>query len=396
MKLLSTPGAPLETRLSVGCGGTAAPALPTPPDRRHRPSRATMKSTGRFRIMTVLPFLLFSAGAGAADKAVPERAASFKWMSSAPLIAPGADQAGLYGLKDPSIVRVDGRYHVFMTTAGEKGWGVAYTSFKNWADAGTSPVFPLERSAMGPGYRAAPQVYYFAPQQLWYLVYQGGDPLYSTTRTLGDPSSWSVPKPFFNTAPAIVRQRTGHAEWLDFWNICDEKKCYLFFTDDQGKFFRSETAIADFPHGFSDPVLVMKADKRDDMFEASNTYKVAGADAYITLIEAMGPKGRYFRAWKSRALDGEWTPLTGDKMNVFASADNVTYRGQAWSEGVSHGELIRSSNDQTLTIDPCKPLEFLYQGLLAGSNEKDYLKLPYRLAVITADGPNPISAMCVR
>lgn len=337
----------------------------------------------------MLPFLLLSGWSAAADKAT-----SFKWTSSAPLIAPRTDQAGLYGLKDPSIVRVDGKYHVFMTTAGEKGWGVAYTSFRDWADAGKSPVVPLEKSAMGPGYRAAPQVYYFAPQKLWYLVYQGGDPLYSTTRTLDDPGSWSAPKPFFKTAPAIVKERTGQAEWLDFWNICDKKKCYLFFTDDQGKFFRSDTAIADFPHGFSDPVLVMKADKLADMFEASNTYKVAGTDTYLTLIEAMSPKGRYFRAWKSNALDGTWTPLTSDKMNVFASADNVRYKGRTWSEGVSHGELIRSSNDQTLTIDPCKPLEFLYQGLAAWSKEKDYLKLPYRLAVITADGPNPISAMC--
>jgi endo-1,4-beta-xylanase len=350
-----------------------------------------MKFSSRNKMMALLPLLLAGAFSAAAEKSP-----SFAWTSSAPLIAPRADHHAYYGVKDPSVVYENGKYHVFMTTAGANGWGVAYTSFKNWSDANQSPIVPLDKSPMGPGYRAAPQVYYFAPQKLWYLVYQGGDPLYSTSRTLDDPTSWSAPKPFFKTIPAIVKARTGNAEWLDFWNICDEKKCYLFFTDDQGKFFRSETAIANFPNGFSDPVLVMKADKRDDLFEASNTYKVAGTGTYITLVEAMGPKGRYFRAWKSTSLDGKWQPLTPDKMNVFAGADNVKYKGKIWSEGISHGEMIRASNDQTLTIDPCKPLQFLYQGLDIDGKVDDYLKLPYRLALITATGPNPISSMCRR
>lgn len=55
---------------------------------------------------------------------------------------------------------------------------------------------------------------------------------------------------------------------------------------------------------------------------------------------------------------------------------------------------IRSGFDQTLSIDPCRPLQFLYQGLDPDSREPDYLKLPYRLGVITADGANPVSEMC--
>jgi len=55
-------------------------------------------------------------------------------------------------------------------------------------------------------------------------------------------------------------------------------------------FFRGETTVERFPHGFSEPVVVMK-ETREDMFEASNTYKISGTDQYLTLIEAIGPSG---------------------------------------------------------------------------------------------------------
>jgi endo-1,4-beta-xylanase len=323
----------------------------------------------------------------------PKGSAGFTWTSSPPLIAPPQGGAiKYYGVKDPSVVYYGGQYHVFMTTAGENGWGLAYTHFSDWSQAPSAPVVPLDKSPMGSGYHAAPQVFYFAPQRLWYLVYQGGDPMYSTTRDIADPTSWSAPKRFFDTVPEAVKQPTGEPTWLDFWVICDEKTCYLFFTNDNGTFFRAETAIDRFPAGFHNTTAAMKA-PRNDLFEAGNTYKIAGTNSFITLIEAMGPKGRYFRAWTSDRLDGEWTPL-GKPGNVFAGADNVRFEGRAWSEGVSHGEMLRAGFDQTLTIDPCKPLRYLYQGLDPDGKTNDYIKLPYRLGVITATGPNPVSDMC--
>ncbi len=334
---------------------------------------------------------------GAIFVAVPgvtEARDPFTWVSSQSLIAPPKSEAmKYYGVKDPSIVYSNGRYHVFMTTAGDNGWGLAYTSFKDWAEASAATLKPLDQSPMGPGYRAAPQVFYFAPQDLWYLVYQGGDPMYSTSRDISDPTSWTAPKPFFNVAPDVVKQPSGEAAWLDFWVICDDKTCYLFFTDDHGGFFRAETPLEQFPNGFHNTTLVMEADVPEDMFEASNTYKVEGTDTYITLIEAIGPKGRYFRIWQSDRLDGTWVPVGGDK-NIFAGPDNVVFKGKPWSEGVSHGEMVRSGEDQTLTIDPCKPLTFLYQGLNPNGKVDDYLKLPYRLGILTATKKNPVSKMC--
>lgn len=323
-------------------------------------------------------------------------ATAFKWISSPPLIvAPKDPTQEVYGVKDPSIVYVDGQYHVFMTTAGTKGWGLAYTRFEDWASAPSAPVVPLDsRSGIGAGYHAAPEVFYFAPQKLWYMVFQSGPPTYSTTKDINDPASWSAAKPFFASDPAVLKEDTGKAEWLDFWVICDDSKCYLFNTDDHGSFYRSETSLDDFPTGFHNTTRVMRGKTPEDMFEASNTYRVKGTNSYITLIEAAGPRGRYFRIWTTESLDGNWRPLGTAPMNLFAGRDNVAFTGKAWGQGVSHGEMVRSSVDQTLTIDPCKPLQFLYQGLEPDAHVNDYIKLPYKLGLITADGPNPVSVLC--
>jgi len=320
----------------------------------------------------------------------PSSTAAFNWVSSPPLIAPQPDPGQtIYAVKDPSIVHVNGKYHVFMTTAGSSGWGLAYTSFDKWPEASSAKIVPLDKSPMGPGYRAAPQVFYFAPQKTWYLIYQGGDPLYSTSNDISDPTSWSAPKPLFPVAPDIIKQPQGHG-WLDFWVICDEKKCYLFNTDDHGRLLRSETDLGQFPNGFHNTVAVMN-EKTEDLFEASNTYRIANTQTYITLVEAISPKGRYFRIWKSNGLDGKWEPFSSAPMNTFASSDNVEQR---WSDGISHGEMIRTNADQTMTIDPCKPLEYLFQGNDPAVRVDDYIKLPYRLGVIAAKGSNPVRALC--
>lgn len=318
----------------------------------------------------------------------------FHWHSSAPVILAKSDEThAVDAVKDPTVVYANGKYHVFMTTAGD-GWNLAYTSFKDWADAPSAPLFFLDRSPIGNGYRAAPQVFYFAPQHLWYLIFQEGDPFYSTTLNIDDPMSWTAPKPFFDHAPEVMKINHGKATWLDFWNICDDQKCYLFNTDDEGHFFRSETSIKQFPNGYGKTVMVMQSDRPADMFEAGMTYKVAGTNKFVTMIEAAGPRGRYFRSWVTDRLDGDWQPLADQLAHPFASSDTVTYTGPRWSLDISHGELVRSGDDQTLTLDPCSPIHFLYQGRDPNSDHLDYIKLPYRLGLLTAEGPNPISAMC--
>ena len=344
---------------------------------------------GRLWAAVAATALIAAGSAGGATK--------FNWTSSAPVILPQSDAThDVVAVKDPTIVFADGKYHVFMTTAGKGGWHIAYASFANWSEAPKAPLFYLDQSPIGPGYRAAPQVFYFAPQKLWYLIYQGGDPLYSTTRTIGDPMSWTAPKPFFAKQPEEMAKVMGKGGfWLDFWIICDTAKCHLFNTDDNGHFFRSETSVGQFPNGFRYAGLAL-SDERDRLFEASMTYKVAGTGKYVTMIEAMSPGGRYFRSWIADRLDGEWKEMASPIANPFAGAANVQFPGGKWTNDISHGEMIRLGNDQTPTIDPCKPLQFLYQGFDPAKHTDEYIQLPYRLGLLTAQGKNPISALCRR
>ena len=296
---------------------------------------------------TLISALLLAFGASAATctnasvttATGSTQAQPFEWRSSQPLIKPPATPKDIFGVKDPSIVYHDNRYHVFMTTAGKNGWGIAYTSFANWEEAPNAPLFILDKSPIGPGYRAAPQVFYFAPQKLWYLIYQGGDPLYSTTKDINDPRSWTAPRPFYATVPDIVKDAKGQAAWLDFWNICDDKKCHLFFTDDHGSFFRAETPIERFPQGFSTPVVAMK-EKREDLFEASNTYKIAGTHKYLTLVEAMRTREERCRELRLQLQVFRHRPA----IDVKAVMDDLHVRLTEWRE------LLRSSIPEARTL----------------------------------------------
>ncbi|NGO44215.1 hypothetical protein G6048_19285 [Streptomyces sp. YC419] len=62
---------------------------------------------------------------------------------------------------------------------------------------------------------------------------------------------------------------------------------------------------------------------------------------------------------------------------------DVTFPGGVWSQDISHGEMIRASNDQTLTINPCR-LQFVHQGVDPKANGNDgYIKMPYRMGLLT-------------
>lgn len=320
----------------------------------------------------------------------------FSWSSSDALILPKPDAThGSVAVKDPTVVFANGKYHVFMTTASKAGWHMAYTTFRDWSEAAAAPVTYLDKSPIGPGYRAAPQLFYFEPQKLWYLIYQGGDPLYSTTADIDDPMSWTAPKPFFDKLPDAMKKIMGEkGYWLDFWIICDDRKCHLFNTDDNGHLFRSETSLKEFPHGFGDSMLAIADPDRNRLFEASMTYKIAGTRKFVTMVEAISPQGRYFRSWTADRLDGKWTPLADSVADPFAGSLNVTYGGTDWTDDISHGEMVRSGTDQKLEIDPCKPMQFLYQGFDPKAATEEYIQLPYRLGVLTAKGKNPISRMC--
>ncbi|MFO1475541.1 MAG: non-reducing end alpha-L-arabinofuranosidase family hydrolase [Verrucomicrobiota bacterium] len=302
-----------------------------------------------------------------------------QWTASAALIGPAADSRGIVSVKDPTVVRYNDRWHVYATTADTNGhWGMVYLNFADWADAAGAKRYYLDQNPNLRGYHCAPQVFFFRPQNKWYLVYQSGPPQYSTADDLARPETWTKPASFFPTNPPGVSK-----SWLDFWVICDATNAYLFCTGDNGRMYRSRTRIEDFPNGLSNPEVVIEG-AREAVFEAGMTYKIKGADAYLTLVEAIGPNARYYRAWISDRLDGEWEPLGSATTfaQPFAGINNLTFAEgvKPWTRDISHGELIRDGYDQTPTVD-LNNLQLLFQGRDPAINPS-YSQLPYRLGLL--------------
>ncbi|KAK3111092.1 hypothetical protein LTR53_014004 [Teratosphaeriaceae sp. CCFEE 6253] len=297
---------------------------------------------------------------------------SFEWSSSGPLFS-AESGSGIDGIKDPFVVFYDGAYHVFASTAQESGYNMVYITFADWADAGSAKFTYLDTTPIGSGYRAA-------PESLWYLVYQNGNAAYSTNADISDPSGWTAPKTFYSSQPALITSEAAGNAWVDMWVICDAADCHLFSSDDNGQLFRSSTSLADFPAGMGDPVVALE-DSQYALFEASNVYSV-GDGTYLLIVEAIGNDGnRYFRSWTSDSIAGTWTALAATESNPFARSSNVVFEGTAWTKSISHGEMVRTQVDQTLSISPCN-LQYLYQGL-DPSATGDYNTLPWSLGLLT-------------
>jgi len=317
----------------------------------------------------------------------PGLPSSFQWSSTGVLISPKPDAThDIVSIKDPSVVRFRHRWIVYATTANTAGnWSLAEMDFPRWSQAAAAPQHFLDTNPnIGTGYRAAPELFYFAPQHLWYLVYQTGLPSYSTSTNPLDPQSWSAPKNFLDSMPPIIASNIGSGFWVDMWVICDHVNCYLFSSDDNGHLYRSQTTVTDFPNGFGNTVIALQDPNRFSLFEASNVYKVRGNQQYLLDVEAIGSDGRrYFRSWTSPALDGQWAPLADTEANPFIKSTNVTFAPGVtpWTEDFSHGEMIRAGFDQHLVINPCH-LQFLYQGEDPAASG-DYSQLPWRLGLLT-------------
>jgi hypothetical protein len=94
---------------------------------------------------------------------------SFRWRSSGPLIAPKSDAThNILAVKDPSVVYHNGRYHVFASTANSSGnYSLVYMNFTDWSQAGSAQHHYLDQTPVGGGYKAAPHVFFFTPQNRW-------------------------------------------------------------------------------------------------------------------------------------------------------------------------------------------------------------------------------------
>jgi len=303
----------------------------------------------------------------------------FRWKVSPPLIGPAARaEDPCHAIKDPSVVRYNDRWHLFCTIRSQKrSHQIEYLSFEDWEDANDADRHVL---TLTDGYFCAPQVFYFTPQNKWYLIYQVTDksrdpalqPAYSISRDIDDPTSWSSPTLLFSEQPDNVKA------WIDFWVICDESRAHLFFTSLDGQMWRSEANLSEFPSGWSRPGVVL----RGDIFEAAHIYRLKGLDKFLTVVEAQADGRRYYKAYAAARLDGPWEPLAATKEKPFASLTNTRAMGAHWTDSFSHGELIRAGYDQHLEVDPAD-LRFLFQGVSDQSRMgKKYGDIPWRLGIL--------------
>ncbi len=292
-----------------------------------------------------------------------------RWRLCHPVLEPGPKGSfDETAVKDPSVVFFENRWHIFYTARGRNEYTTGYVAADSWEKLADAPRFELDGVRGSSRYGCAPQIFFFRPQNRWYLIFQTTDenyqPMFVTTETLSDPQSW-------NTASNLLKKDTDD-KWIDFWVLCDDASAYLYYTQEHDAVMVRQTALQDFPFGWGEATTVFHG-----VHEAVHVYKVQDQSVFHLIYERNTGERSFGLAFAPTPL-GPW--MKWDEH--YATGTQLV--GESWSEVVSHGEAVRTGYDERLEYEPTD-VTWLIQGLKHSEYVEPYPEMSWKLGIIVSE-----------